>query len=132
MLAPNSPQPPRSAHTHLHPPAVSQPRLSVRCNPQLLTRVQNRAAREGVCLSVALRALLSDYAAGRAPTVAVARSIDALKNELRPIGVNLNQAAHALNSGRYPRHLEPNLRRLVGALRRLRTLLDSYALPHKP
>ena len=115
-----------------HRPAVPKTRHTFRCSTSLLDQARDRARREGASLSVALRALLSDYAAGRMPSLLVARTNEALAHELRAIGVNINQAAHALNSGIYPTDLLTHLRKLASALRRLQALLLGRALPHRP
>lgn len=116
-----------------HLPTVPSPRLSFRCSARDASRARRRAAREGVPLAVALRALLSDWAAGRRPSIAIARTHEALFKELHAIGVNLNQAARALNSGRYPSDLVPIVRRLAVVTRRLRQSLDRfYTAPHRP
>jgi hypothetical protein len=84
-----------------------------------------------VSLSAALRSVVADYAAGRLPSVQMARANSALCRELRAIGGNLNQIARQLNSGRYPAELAEVVGRLAQVVRRLHEQLGAQALPRR-
>lgn len=107
-------------------------RLTFRCSTSEAKQARRRAERESVTLSVALRCLLADYAAGRMPSVLVARSNEELRDALRPIGVNLNQAARSLNAGELPSELESILRELATKVRQLVWQLDALKRRRRP
>lgn len=106
--------------------------VTFRCSAQEAERARRRAAREGVTLSVALRGLLADYAAGRMPTVLMARESEAIRKELRAIGINLNQSARSLNMGHHAPELGGQLRELVAVVRRMYGQLEAQGLVRRP
>jgi len=111
---------------------VSSRLLNFRCSAADAAAARERAAADGVSLSVALRSVVADYAAGRQPSVQMARTSSALCRELRAIGANLNQVARQLNSGRYPAELASIVARLGDLVRRLHDQLATQALPRRP
>jgi len=94
---------------------MSSPRVSFRCPVQHITAARQRADSEGVSLSATLRSLLFHYATGQQPSPQLVRTSLRLNNELRRIGVNINQIAHALNAGLHAGLIDasvvPDLRR---------------------
>lgn len=110
----------------------STTRLTFRCSTSEVEQARRRAEREGVTLSVALRCLLADYAAGRMPSVLIARTNEELRDALRPIGINLNQAARSLNAGEFPSELESILRELATKVRELVWQLDALKRRRRP
>jgi hypothetical protein len=111
---------------------MSSTLLNFRCSEADAAAARQRAATDGVSLSVALRAVVADYAAGRVATVQMARTSTALCRELRAVGGNLNQIARQLNSGRYPAELAEVVGRLGQVVRRLHDQLGAQALPRSP
>lgn len=111
---------------------MASPRISFRCSAQDRALALKRAEREGDELSVAMRSLLADYGAGRMPSLQMARIFERLAGELRAIGVNLNQAARALNMGTFPDDLEDILRQMAKVVRKIRGRLVEYGVPRKP
>jgi len=113
-------------------PTVRTTRLTFRCSTSEMEQARRRAEREGGTLSVALRCLLADYAAGRMPSVLIARTNEELRDALRPIGVNLNQAARALNAGAFAPELEAIVREVATKVRELHWQLDALQRRQRP
>ena len=128
--------PPASILATPGPPSVSQITISCRCSRHRVTKARERAKREGASLSTALRSLLYDYADDRSASVQVGRTCNRLLEEIRRIGVNLNQIARSLNAGLVEPHLTTDLRRLLAklatVLRDTHTTLRPRKLPTKP
>ena len=111
---------------------MASPRITFRCSAEHRALAERRAERESGDLSVAMRALLADYVAGRKPSLELARRFETLAKDLRAIGVNLNQATRALNSGTFPNDLVPLLRKLARVVRTLGERFADYGVPRKP
>ena len=118
------------------PPLLVPTTVSFRCSTATKAQAEARAESEGVSISTALRSLLSDYAHERLASPQLAKASGSNAEELRRIGLNLNQIARSLNTGIVPDRLAAKLadpiKNLAKAVRRTHTLLVERQLPTKP
>jgi len=118
-----------------HPPPDVPRQATLRLRPCLHPATHSAApsiSSPGLVNEPLLPALLTDYVEGRHPTIQVLQTLQHLAKELHAIGVNLNQAARALNMGERPGRLTPLLQHLAIQVQAAHDRLRPYHVPRTP